>query len=841
MSRQTVPVPLVFWAGWRQMTRYRGQLALTVLAIAVGVAAVVAVDLANQSALRAFDTAHRVLTGAATHRLVGGPEGVPEDIYRWLRLERKLRQVAPVVEGRGQLPALDRSVRVLGLDVFAESDMRADMADSIAADGNTGRLMVEPGTALLSAGLLQQLDVSPGDTFELRAGGRTHVLTVVGRLHGDEAAMSDLVVMDIAGAQELLDRSGTLSWVDLILAPAAAAALQQDLPQGLQLVVASEQAGALSELTAAFRLNLTALSLLALLVGLFLIYNTLSFVVVRRRQMAGTLRAVGVTQNEIMSGLLLEALLLGCLGTVLGVLLGLPLAQGLVRLVGQTVDALYAEQAALALVLTPLSFAKAVLLGVLGTLLAAWLPAQALARLPPRSMLSRSALEADSRRWLFRAAGFGLILLIVGGVVLLIGRGLLAGFAGLFMVVLGAALWVPVVSSLMAALFVRPLGALLGMTGRLAVRSAAASLSRTGTALTALAVAVSAVVGVGIMIHSFRVSVGDWLNYTLQADVYMGIERGGGSPFTPEVLSRIANLPEVAELNLSRRLQITTAKENVQLSVLDLQSRGWAGFDFLAGTATEAYAGFVGGGLIVSEPFAYRHALAVGDTFSLPTRAGPRAFPIVGIYRDYGSDRGVVTIHADTFRHWFGDSPITGISAHAASDVTAEQLMTALQPIVDEAGMIRMQSQHALQQRSLEIFDQTFVITNVLRLLAGIVAFAGTLAALMALQLDRAREMAVLRTIGFTPAQSATLTVAQSGLLGLLAGLCALPIGILLSDVLIHVILRRAFGWTMSFQIPVSVLVEGVLLALCAALVAALYPAWQSYRTLPAVALQEEA
>jgi putative ABC transport system permease protein len=823
------------------MTRYRGQWALTVLAIAIGVAAVVAVDLANQSALRAFDTAHRVLTGAATHRLVGGPEGVPEAVYRWLRLQQGLQHTAPVVEGRGRLPALDRTIKLLGLDVFAEDDVRADMAGSIAADGNSGRLMADPGSALVPDSLLQQLGILPGGTFTLRIGGQDHVLTAVGRLAGDETVLADLIVVDIATAQELLDRLGTLSWIDLVLDPAAAGSLQASLPPGLRLIAASEQAGALSELTAAFRLNLTALSLLALLVGMFLIYNTLSFAVVRRRQMVGTMRAIGVTQREAMSGLLLEALLLGGIGTVCGLLLGMPLAQGLVRLVGQTVDALYAEQAALALVLTPFSLGKAVLLGVLGTLLAAWLPAQALARLPPRTMLSRAALEAGSHRWLVRAAAIGLALLLAGVLVLFGGRGLVAGFAGLFMIVLGAALWVPVVSGGVMALAAWPLGALLGVSGRLAGRGAVASLSRTGTAVTALAVAVAAVVGVGIMIHSFRLSVSAWLEHTLRADVYLSVESGGGSPFTPAVLARIERLPEVAEVSLSRRLQVTTENGSVQLSARDLHARGWSGFSFLAGTPAQAHAGFVEGGIIVSEPFAYRHRLAVGDTFSLPTKAGPHAFPVVGIYRDYGSDRGVVTLHADTFKRWFGDSPVGGVGVYAAAGVSPARLMTALQPLVADLASVRMQSQHDLKRRSLEIFDQTFVITNVLRLLAAMVAFAGILAALMALQLDRAREMAVLRTIGFTPVQSAGLTVTQSGLLGLLAGLCALPIGILLSDLLIRVILRRAFGWTMDFQVPAGVLAEGVLLALCAALVAALYPAWQSYKTPPATALREEA
>jgi putative ABC transport system permease protein len=830
--------PLILQAGWRQLTRYRGQWALSVLAIALGVAVVVAVDLANQSALRAFEVAQRVLSGGATHQLVGGPAGVPEQVYRWLRLQRGVRQAAPVVEGRARLAALDRAVTVLGLAPFAEAAFRADTTFGGSADA--GRLIAEPDTALLPDELFRALDAAPGKAFRLRLGGREVELTVVGRLAGDEPALAELVVVDVATAQELLGRHGRLSRIDLILAEPEAAALRAELPSGLQLIAAG-QAEALDELTAAFRLNLTALSLLALLVGLFLIYNTLSFAVVRRRPLVGTLRAMGVTQGEVMQGLLLEAALLGLVGAAGGILLGVPLAQGLVRLVGRTVEALYYEQAVLALVVAPASLIKALLLGVFGAVLAAWLPAREAAALPPRVMLSRAALESGSRRWLLRAALMGLALIVLGAGVLVLSRGLIAGFGGLFALVLGTAFWVPALSAGLMHLATRPLGAVAGIAGQLAGRGAVASLSRTGVAVTALAVAVAAVVGVGVMIQSFRTSVSGWLEHTLRADVYLGVEAGSVSPLTPALAERIRRLPQVADISISRRLELPTATGGVQLWALALGPQAWASFQFLAGDPEQAYADFGRGGVIVSEPFAYRRGLEVGDQVVLPTKAGMRPFPIAGIYRDYGSDKGVVTLRADTLQQWFGDSPITGIGVHAAPGAGADAVLAALRPLVAHAPEVRTRSQQALKSRSLEVFDQTFAITSVLRLLAAAVAFAGVLAALAALQLERARETAVLRAIGFTPAQLAGLTAAQSALLGVVAGLCALPIGLLLSGLLVHVILRRAFGWSMDFDIAASTLAEGLVLAVAAALAAALYPAWRNYRAAPAQALREEA
>src|SRR5690606_4489977 len=394
-----------------------------------------------------------------------------------------------------------------------------------------------------------------------------------GRLAGSEPALAELVVVDIATAQELLGRSGFISRIDLVLDGSRAEGLRAALPPGLRLLDSSGQVGGLEQMTAAFRLNLTALSLLALLVGLFLIYNTLSFTVVRRRPMVGMLRAIGVTRHEVMRGLLLEATLLGLLGTAAGILFGVPLAQSLVRLVGRTVEALYYEQAVLALVVAPGSLAKAALLGVLGAVLAAWLPAREAAALPPRQMLDRASLEAGSRSWLIRAIWLGLALAGTGGCLFAVSDGLVAGFVGLFAVVLGAALWVPALSAAALRLALWPLGILSGSVGRLAARGAAASLSRTGVAVTALAVAVAAVVGIGIMIQSFRASVSGWLEHTLRADVYLSTDTAVASPLTPALLADIARLPDVAELSTSRRLQLPTASGPLQLWALTLEPR----------------------------------------------------------------------------------------------------------------------------------------------------------------------------------------------------------------------------------------------------------------------------
>src|SRR5690606_1604108 len=280
----------------------------------------------------------------------------------------------------------------------------------------------------------------------------------------------------------------------------------------------------------------------------------------------------------------------------------------------------------------------------------------------------------------------------------------------LFAMVLGAALWVPLISAGLMRLAAPLLAAAAGTVARLAGRGAVASLSRTGVAVTALAVAVAAVVGVGIMIQSFRDSVDGWLEHTLQADVYVGAE--AGAVLDAELVERIRLLPLAADVSVSRRLQLATEAGPLQLWALELGPQAWRGFQLLEGEPESAYRAFRAGGVMVSEPFAYRHRLRVGDGLRLPTREGMREFPVVAVYRDYGSDRGVVTLHADTLQRWFGISPITGIGVYGSGETTAEALLEAVRTLLPEARGIQLNSQQALRQRSLEIFDQTFAITN---------------------------------------------------------------------------------------------------------------------------------
>ena len=888
----------------RYLLRHPWLTALSVLGVALGVAVSVAVDLANTSALRAFEVSGEAVTGRATHQVVGGPGGVDGALVARLALGAGVAEVAPVVEGDARTARQPwRVVSVLGVDPFAEASFRPFVGGP-GSGLDAGTFLTVPGAVLLSERTAAALGVAVGDTLGLRVGGRPETARVVGLLQPDDdrsaSALQNLLVADVATAQEWFGMAGEgtrdwgpgtggggqertatveppsepppvgrdvglppsasprspvpspapagrLSRIDLILPvgdSAAVARVRQLLPAGTEVRPASTQAAALATMTAAFRLNLSALSLLALVVGVFLIYNTVTFAVVQRRRVLGTYRALGVTRREVFGVVLAEALAVGLVGTAAGVALGVLMGTGLVRLVTQTIGDLYFVVRVRELSLSPVALVKGVALGLGATLVGALRPGWEAASTPPATALRRSSAESRLGEGAGRLALWGLGVLALGVGVLWVPAGVAGAYAGMLGILAGTALATPWLTRAWAALAGPAMGRLMGPVGRMAARGIAASLSRTAVAVAALTVAVSATVGVATMVSSFRTTVEDWLGSVLQADVYVQppstVFRRGGAVLDPGLAADVAALDGVARSDEIRVRTLDTGEGPFDLVVsrVDLARAGVNRYK--SGSARAVAARAASGAVAVSEPFAFRFGVSVGDTLTLPTDRGDRRYPVAGVYYDYGNDLGVVLMDEGPFLQSFRDPGIAGTALTAAPGVAPAALVARVRALAQGRQQVVVRSNRDLRDASLEVFDQTFVVTGVLRLLAVAVAFVGVLSALMALQLERRRELAMLRAQGLTPREVRRMVLAQTGLMGLWAGLLAVPLGLALAAVLVFVVNVRSFGWTLAFSVSPSVLAQAVGLAVVAALLAGVYPAWRMSTTPPALAMREE-
>jgi len=838
----------------RYLTQHPWLMGLSVLGVAVGVAVVVSIDLANTSAARAFELSAETVTGKATHQIVGAVGTLDEEVYRRVRVEAGIRKAAPVVEGYATLQQSDRTFQVLGVDPFAEPPFRPYIGAGPQSNIDLATLLTR-ATALMAEPTAEQIGRGVGDTLRLGIEGTSSTVELAALLNPEDErtrrAIANLLVTDVSTAQALFDMRGTLSRIDLIVPDGPAGARMLDrvravLPESARIQRSATRTQTVEQMTRAFNLNLTALSLLALVVGAFLIYNTMTFSVVQRRGLIGRLRALGVTRQQVFGLVLGEAALLGLVGTGIGLLLGIVLATGLVRLITQTINDLYFVLTVRELAIAPWTLIKGSLLGLGTTVAAAIPPAREATNAPVSTVLRRSTQESNIHALAPRLAGGGAAVAGAGVVLLVMTEQSIAwSYAALLAILVGAALATPLLV-IGAARVLRPLmDRTVGVLGRMAARGVVTTLSRTGVAIAALMIAISATVGVGVMIDSFRGTVVSWLTQSLQADVYVQppslVFRRSTATLDREVVDRLRAMDGVAGAHSVRRVDVQASVGPTELVAIEPSPQTPDIYRFKSGDPDQVWPNFSeSASVLISEPYAYRHDLAVGDTVRLQTDRGLHPFPVRAVYYDYGSDVGVVLMSRSTYTSFYDDRGYSGLALYAADGVGVDALMGRMRAEVAGVQEVVIRSNKALRETSLRVFDRTFTITTVLRLLAVGVAFIGVLSALMALALERKRELGVLRATGMTPKQVGGYVTMQTGLMGLIAGVLSLPLGYVLAYVLVYVINKRSFGWTLQLTVPADVLIQALLLAVGAALLAGLYPAWTMAQSHPALALRSE-
>jgi putative ABC transport system permease protein len=825
----------------------------------------VSIDLANASAARAFDLSASAVTGRATHQIVGGSQGVDESLYVRLRTDSQWReklQIAPLVNADVVSPQLgDISFTLLGIDPFAEGPFRS----YLGAQGGTrletiAPLLTIPGSVLLSASTAQRYGLRPCPPAKVDAScrltlsinGETRNAYLTGLLEPTDdlirRALDTIILTDIATAQDLSGTPGKLTQIDLILPiDFDQSALSAVLPPGTLLVTSETRNNQVEEMTAAFQINLTALSLLALLVGVFLIYNTMTFSVVQRRPLFGTLRTLGYTREQVFGMVLGEAALVGALGSGLGLGLGILLGQGAVQMVTQTMNDLFFAVSVRGIQISAFSLLKGGLAGLLASLLAAAPPAWEAASVPPNLALSRVGLESKAQSAVNLAGGLGVFVALAGAAILTIPtRDLTVSFAGTFAVVIGFAALTPFVTVTLMRLLNAPLGNLFGLLGRLAPRNVIRSQSRTAIAVAALMISVSVTIGVQVMIASFRTTVTLWLEQTLQGDIYVSMQSLSGprldTPLDPQVIAFAQAYP-LARASAAVRI-VTVESQYGQVELVAASAEPPMNprlFLTVQGSPQQAWQKVKDGAVLLSEPLANRLGISsTGGTLALLTPQGWQSFQVAGIYADYASTRGTIRMNLDVYRRLWHDDRLNGVTLFLASRDDIDAATADLRAKLTGFPRIQVNPSGALRQGALDVFDRTFAITTAMQLVTTIVAFIGVLSSLLSLQLEKAREMGILRALGLTAAEMRRLTFWETGLLGASAGLLALPTGYILAWILIFIINRRSFGWTLQMQATIAPFAQAFLLAIGAALVAAIYPAWKLSRMQAAEALRGE-
>lgn len=865
---------------WRHFYRHPWQLLLLLLGMLIGVAVVTAVELINHSARDSFRVANEQLLGRTSHQ-IKGLAPLPETLYRQLRTELAISTATPIVsafvrelvseeQGTGAL------LRVLGIDPLAGNPLTQGL-DGVRLNPPVGltQLLTEPLGVILDSRTARHLRLVVGDSLALITANGPRSVRVLALLEGaDDPRSNNLLIMDIGQAQQLLALQGQLTQINLgELTSQQQLGIRAWLPPAYSLL-SSQQQQSTAGLTDSFHLNLSALSLLALLVGLFLVYNSSHFSLLQRQPIFAQLRGLGLTAAELRRDILCEALSIATLGSLLGILAGIGLAQLLFGLVVQTLDDLYLSNHINRLFISAPILLQAFLIGIGGALLASGQAMLRLSQTPPRQSQLRVQQELNATqtgRYQLYLAG----VLLGGSALLALWRdsGLIGGFIAIAGLLLGLALMTPMlVAAITQALSNPALGrpAQRLPLWRMALRDSRRSLSRTGVAVMALMIAVAATIGMTVMVDSFRSSLEGWLQQRLNADLYIRRYQplpGRAEALAPELIAYVQHHSAVKTLATVKHSTALLNGRQVELLSSNLPEAMQRGYRLTQAPPEPIWQRLQDPDqILISEPLANRWQLSTGSRIDLSTDAGPHTFQVAGIYYDFGSDNGRILIPEAHFKRYWQDTRPTAMAVYLQPAADADSLSAAIQhrfgqqQLSQQTGLeprqpddqqahqpynqlnnqlnnrqqpLQIRHTARLLQKSLQVFERTFRITDVLRLLAVGVAFIGILAALMALQLERQSELQILRALGLTALERAKLLLYQAVVLGLLTGIIAAPTGHLLAWLLIEVIHLRAFGWSMAYQASPSAAGFGLLLSVSAALLASLWPAWRAARYRP--------
>jgi len=843
------------------------------LGIALGVAVVVSVQMANAGSLRGFEAAIETLSGKAALEIVGAGPGLEESRLQGLEWLATQGSVSPVLEGEAAFRTGDsgnESLRVLGVDILCDRSFRDYRLLEFASRQRepTTRefldLLIDPASVVLTEKFAQRFNLSTGNRIRLTMGDRPQDFVIRGLLRNEGPARAmdgNLVLMDIAAAQLALNRLG---WIDRIeLIPAHGTSLQalrdevqRRLPPGLQVQQPARRGQQVEKMLQAFHFNLRALSYIALLVGLFLIYNTVSVSVISRREEIGILRALGVTRRTVVGLFLAEAAALAVAGIVAGLPIARLMALGALRLTATTVKTLYVATAAQSPPLDSghwlLAFSSALPLA----LLAAAIPALEASRVPPVAAMHNAGRPERASH--FRWSSLLLPLCLFGLAALLsrlkpMGNLPVFGYAAALVIVLGAALLCPSALHLVRWIGERVIVRLwhlfpnLAIEWRLAMANLASSISRISISVAALAVSLSMLTAIAVMIGSFRETVIYWVEQTLRADLYLRPATRSNvsveATVSPAVEETVRRHPQVVGVDRFRNFTLPYEEGLVTLGAGDfdvLVEHGKLLIKEPYGQLNLLHEAIGQDAVVVSESFSLKHSIHAGEQVTLAMPDGPKHFRVVAVYYDYSNDRGVIVMDQKTLSKHFGPLAPTSLTIYLRAGASPDSVRTEILRALEGKHRVFIYTNSALRAEIFRIFDSTFSITYALELIAIFVAILGIASALLTLILERARELAILRMVGADRGQVQRMVVTEALVLGGVSQMIGLSVGLVLSLVLIYVINVQSFGWTIQFHLPVSFLFQSTLLVLVAAGLAGLYPARRAARMRAVEALAEE-
>ena len=841
--------PYILWINaFRYYFRSFTQSILAVLGVAVGIAVFVAVDLANDSAKQSFRNSAVSIFGDTEFQLMGSTSGISENVYsdvvKSAELQPLLNIIRPIIDKQITLTdsnGVEDKYRLLGINVINENVLSGNNKYGIdfLNSSQTSFNFFAENQVFVSSILASKKQLSIADEFLVE--DTNNKISIVGFFQGDNSLqrelMQNVIITDISVAQNITNSNGILTRIDISSVYDQNEKIALDkwfslLPSGVQLIPSYTYSEARKSITKSFDTNLLALSLLALLVGLYLIYNMMTFSIHRRKNLFGTLRAIGVTKNEIFFLVLVEGLLIGLIGAIFGIMLGILLAYFLLGLISSTINYQFFSSSPNSIALDITIIYQALILGISGSIVSVLIPAWSASRIQPRELIDIYGKYSTYNNYHMVLFFLGLLLCSIGYLITLAPiTNLIIGFIAMFLVIVGLSLTVPTTTQIVLLI----ISSILEKIGRptivtLSVETIKNSLNTIAICIAALSVSIAMTIGIGCMIQSFRATVEEWLNQSLVADIYIAPPTLGFGQdlkgIDDEFIKYVSDIPEIEYISQLGSFEIFKDGYLLNLIVVDSAEKIFDEvIQLKEGEKKDIWNDFVQtDSILISEPLAFQKNIQINDTFDILTDSGLKSFTVRGIYYDYSSTSGIAMVSKQVYDNYWNNSKVTSLALYLNDSQNSEVVFNKLLDKFDTDWDLQIISSKKLNNASMEIFDKTFEITFVLRSISLIVAFIGILGAISAIILSRAREFSILKSIGFTNNQLRTIIGNQTFIIGVISGLISIPLGIIITNLLIQIINKQSFGWSIPMQLLPSVFVEGIMVAILSSVLASIYP-----------------
>jgi len=814
---------------------------LTVMGIALGVSVFISVQMAIHTAIESFNSTVDHVSGKANLQITSFSRGFPEEVFLKVKSVPGVKAATPVIQFVCKIDEpIGEPLYLLGIDIFSDQQFRDYQFDE--SNEEDLNFLKDPRAIAITEKLASRYGLKKGSTLHLIFGSKKVDLTITNLLNMEGPAKSlegNFGLMDIASAQEALEKVGLIDRIDLIVDKsmdlnAIETGLKMVIPQGTEIRRPETRSGQIEKMVSAFHLNLTALSFISLVVGMFLIYNAISTSVIQRRREIGILRGIGVTRPQVLGLLIYEAGFIGVIGSLIGLGIGIGLAKVMLYLVSRTITALYILVKAEHLTISSSILMEGFGLGLLASLLSAIGPAREAVKITPREALALGTLETKVRIHLkhFSLVGIGLLLLsFFFALQKPIHQWPLFGFLSALLILIGISFLIPFITSFLNRLLAPLLGFLLGIEGKLASRYVQDSMARTVITIAALMTALSMLISISIMILSFRKTVDLWVEQSINGDVFIfpgSYSLTGYSALLPIEVSRaLPTLPGVKAVDSFRALEVEYRNQPTLLASVDGQVfLNMKTIRFTKGNPRAILNYFASGqSVLVTESFSLRHRVKPGDRIRLNTPKGEIDFSISGVFYDYSTDWGMILMEKRLYQSLWNDETIHSAGIYLQEGVSHEAFKKMIRERFSKPYQLFLVSHRELRSEILKIFDETFAITYSLELIALIVAFLGIINSLNALIIERQRDIGIFRALGAFRRQVEKMVLIEAGMIGFFSHILGLIAGFLLSLLLIYVINKQSFGWTIQFSIPLRSLVESWLLVMVTSLGAGLIPA----------------